>query len=124
MENKKFVLTKETATVNGAVTYRIKALKNFGNVHSGDLGGFVEKEDNLSQHGNCWVYDNAKVFGESKIKDNAIVKNDALVKDSCLRHSSEVCDTAHVLGMNLYADTLVGGNTNLKGGCVYSPEQY
>ena len=33
---------------------RIKALRSFMNVSKGDVGGFVEKEENLSHEGDCW----------------------------------------------------------------------
>lgn len=57
--------------------YRIRALKDFGDVKAGDLGGYIESERNLSQEGNCWVsdeakvYDNALVFGKTEVYDNA-----------------------------------------------------
>ena len=44
---KKFELTSETIIFLGKTLFRIKALIDFGNVKSGDLGGFVEKEENL-----------------------------------------------------------------------------
>jgi hypothetical protein len=50
--------------------YRVVALKDFGNVKAGDIGGWVESEHNLSQEGDCWVYgdayvcDDAQVYGE------------------------------------------------------------
>lgn len=45
---KKFELTSETKVVWGKTLFRIKALISFGNVTVGDLGGFIEKESNLS----------------------------------------------------------------------------
>ena len=47
--------------------FRIKALKDFSNVKKGDIGGYVESEKNLSQDGNCWIYDNAVVMGNAKV---------------------------------------------------------
>ena len=47
MANKKFELTSETIHFFGKTLFRIKALVDFGDVKSGDLGGFVEKEENL-----------------------------------------------------------------------------
>ncbi len=41
--------------------YRIRALRDFGPVKTGSLGGFVASERNLSQHGDCWVFDDARV---------------------------------------------------------------
>ena len=51
---KKYELTNETITIdNGKALYRIRALDNieaFG-VKVGDLGGYIEKEENLSHYG-------------------------------------------------------------------------
>lgn len=46
---KKYELTNETKIFNGVELHRIKALKDFGDVKKGDLGGWLEKEENLSQ---------------------------------------------------------------------------
>lgn len=59
---KKFEFTDECrALFDGTNLHRIRALKSFGGVHEGDLGGWLEKETNLSHEGNAWVYDNALV---------------------------------------------------------------
>ena len=34
---------------------QIRALRDFGAVKAGDLGGWIESEKNLSQGGDCWV---------------------------------------------------------------------
>lgn len=39
--------------------FRIKALVEFGSVKAGELGGYAEKEENISQDGNAWVYGDA-----------------------------------------------------------------
>lgn len=57
---KKFELTAESKiSAFGKKLFRIKALISFGSVEEGETGGWVEKEDNLSQSGNAWVFDNA-----------------------------------------------------------------
>ncbi|EJF80293.1 hypothetical protein HNQ74_000003 [Bartonella doshiae] len=53
--------------------YRIKALKDFDDVKAGILGGFIEKEVNLSHDGNCWVYDDAWVYGHAQVSGCACV---------------------------------------------------
>ena len=68
---KKYELTNETKTKGYTVLYRIKALVDFGNVRAGDLGGYIEKEENLSHYGNCWVYDDAFVYDDALVCDNA-----------------------------------------------------
>ena len=73
---KKYELTNETKTLaGGTVLHRIRALRDiprFG-VKAGELGGFVEEENNLSQDGKAWVFDNAEVSGNAKVYGNAEV---------------------------------------------------
>lgn len=52
---KKFELTGEFKMLFGTRLFRIRALANFGDVACGDLGGYVEKEENLSHDGDAWV---------------------------------------------------------------------
>ncbi len=53
--------------------YRIRALRDFGNVKADDLGGFIEHEGNLNHEGNCWVGGNAWIYDDSYISDDAQV---------------------------------------------------
>lgn len=91
---KKFELTTEyKINIFGKKLYRIKALVDFGTVKAGDLGGFIEKEDNVSMYGNAWVYDDAEVYDDAKVCDNASVYNNARVYDN-----ARICDDAEVYG--------------------------
>ena len=77
---KKFELTSEfNLNFFGRKFFRIKALVNIERygVKAGDLGGWVEKEDNLSQSGNAWVSGNAEVSGNACVSgdaDYAVIK--------------------------------------------------
>lgn len=54
---KKFELTTETKiNICGKKLFRIKALISFGLIIAGEKGGWIEKEENLSQYGNAWVF--------------------------------------------------------------------
>ena len=81
MAQQKYILTNETFELLGHTLHRIQAVRDFADVKAGDLGGFVESTINLSQSGNCWIYDNACVFGnasvsiDAKVKDHAVVYN-------------------------------------------------
>lgn len=44
---KKYELTAESIVKFGRTLFRIKALVAFGDVEEGELGGFIEKEENL-----------------------------------------------------------------------------
>ena len=75
---KKFELTNETIiNYDGKILFRIKALINFKNIKIGDLGGFIEKEENLSHDGNAWVYGDAEVSGDAGVYGDARVYGDA-----------------------------------------------
>ena len=86
MANMKFKLTNETKVLFGktlsfsSITlFRIEATASFGNVEKGEKGGWIEKEDNLSQYGNAWVYGNARVSGDARVSGNAEVSGSAEV---------------------------------------------
>ena len=80
---KKFELISEFVTnVFGKKLFRIKALVSFGDVSAGELGGFVEKEENLSNNGNAWVSGNARVSGNAWVSGDALVSGNAQVSDN------------------------------------------
>ena len=77
---KKFELTSEfTINAFGTKLFRVRALVDFGTVHAGDMGGYVESEENLSQEGNAWVSGDAWVFGDARVFGNAGVFGNARV---------------------------------------------
>ena len=75
----KYKLTNETKTVDGITLRRIKALKSFDDVKKGDLGGWIERESNLSREGDAWVSGDALVYGKARVSGNARVFGDAQV---------------------------------------------
>ena len=113
----KFKLTEETINVNGKTLYRIEALKDFANIKKGDKGGFVENEKNLSQSGDCWVYENAKVCGNAEVYDDAKVYGNAWVFDNAkVYEDAEVFGIAEVCGdAVVYCDAEVFGNAQVYG---------
>ena len=77
--------------------FRIKALKDFNDVKKGDIGGYVESEKNLSQLGDCWIYDNAKVYDNAEVCDNAQVCGKAKVYGNAyVFGNAKVCCKARV----------------------------
>ena len=90
---KKFELTANSKMHLGKKLFQIRALISFGNVEEGDLGGFIEKEDNLSQSGNAWVSGDAEVYGNARVSGNAEVSGNARVYGN-----AEVYGNARVSG--------------------------
>ena len=82
MTDKKYEFTGETKEVGGPVLKRIRLLRDIGGFKSGDVGGWIESEDNLSHEGNCWVYESARVFGEACVSGEALVSGAARVSGS------------------------------------------
>ena len=77
---KKYELTTEYKEIGNIKLFRVKALTSFGNVQAGELGGYIEKEDNLSQDGNAKVRGNARVDGNAKVDGDAEVSGNAKVR--------------------------------------------
>ena len=110
-DTKKYEIVKTNSIIyGGKILYRIKALKSFvtadgGVALKGKLGGFIESENNLSQKGNCWIFNEAKVFGCAKILDNAVIRKNAQIFGNA------------VIGGNAYVDddAYICGNSRISG---------
>lgn len=87
---KKYELTEETVTVYGKTLYRIRAVRDFGSVKTGEFGGYIEKEENLSHFGDAWIYGNARVFGNAWVYGDARVAGNAWIYGN-----AEVFNTRH-----------------------------
>lgn len=113
--SKKYKLTDETVKINGKTLHRIEALKDFNNVKRGDKGGFVESELNLSQKGNCWIYNNAYVYDDSCVSDNARIANDAMINDNALisGHACIIEDAKIYGNARVFGNALIGGYAHI-----------
>ena len=106
---KKYELSNETIEIDGITLHRIKALKDFSDVKAGDLGGWVEKEDNLSQMGDAWVYENAEVYGNAKVHGDAEIYRNAKVFGN-----AKIYDNAEVFGnAEIYVNAVISGNAKV-----------
>lgn len=112
--------------------YRIQALRDFGDVKKGDLGGYIQTEKNLSHSGNCWIYDKAIAGDDSKVKDNAKVmdgaivrgaavvsKNAVLTDDAKVASSAIVTDNAVVKFTDIYGENVIKDNAVLNHGEIW-----
>ena len=108
MSNKKYEFVDgDTIEHNGITLKRIRANVAIGlTVSAGDLGGYIQSEDNLSQEsGNAWVYGDARVFGDAWVSGDARVFGNA-----CVSGYARVFGDAWVSG-----DALVFGNAQVSG---------
>lgn len=131
--DKKYELT-DSKEYRGFKLYRIKALKDFGNIKAGDFGGYVEHESNLEHYGDCWIEDeamvyqnaiisgnatighfaevieNAKVFGDSKIIGESLISGNAIIHGNSI-----IKDMAIVSGDSNISNSVISGTTNING---------
>lgn len=114
--NKKYILTDETRLVEGRILHRIKALRDFDGgfikVKAGELGGWIQCEENLSHEGTAWVFDNACVMDSGKIVNSAKVYDTAIVRDKAVvAGTAVVCEHALIRDTTtVFGHALVGGN--------------
>ena len=107
---KKFELTSEFVTFLGKKLFRIKALVSFGDVKEGELGGLVEKEENLDQSGNAWVYGDARVYGDAWVSGDARVQN-------CRDYSATSCFGSENRTTTFFRTK--DGGISVRCGCFY-----
>ena len=113
----KYKLTKKYIENLGVKLFQIQAVTAFGCISKGELGGYIQSEQCLSQSGNAWVYDNAWVYGDARVSDNAQVAGDARVYDNAWVYGdARVSDNAQVYGdARVYGNARVSGDARVSG---------
>lgn len=113
--DKKYEFTGETMNFSGHVLHRIRALRDLDIAESGDLGGWIEKEENLDHDGNAWVFGNAKVYGNAMVLGNAHIYGMAEVYGNAYVYdNAEMCDHAKAFGTSrVYGNADIFGNASV-----------
>lgn len=125
MTDKYFKLREDLSlTFWGRKLFRIEATKDLKkhNVKAGDIGGYIEKEENLS--GNAWVCGNAKVYGNAEVWGNAGVYGDAKVwgdAEVCGDTISKSDDLYNITSNSQYNITILPHS--IKIGCEFHKKE-
>jgi len=110
MEKKYEFITGDSVQVGQRRLFRIRALRDFGQIRRGDVGGYIECEANLIHEGDCWVADVAQVYGpHGCVRDNGRASGEAWVL-GIVEDDAQICDLV-VIGEGAH----VGGRTILRG---------
>lgn len=97
----KYEFTGEVSQNNGHILYRIRRIADKLR------GGWIEREENLSQQGLCFVYGNAIVTGDAVVRDDALVCGNAQISGSAqIRDSVQIRDHAKVGGIAQISDVV------------------
>jgi len=82
-------------------------------VNGPSSSGFIEDIEQLSEDGDCWVYDDACVFDESRVTGNARIIGTSRVRDS------RIMDDAIVDGDSELDNCTLSGNSTIQNSlCV------
>lgn len=114
---------------------RIRALRDnprYG-IRAGELGGYIESADSLSQSGCAWIFPGATVYDNAYVCDSSAVKGNARLRGyssiggtAVIEDEAELLDCANVFGaarisgrarlsgsVHVYGDAVVGGNVHI-----------
>ena len=78
---KKYEFTGEVKYIGRKILHRIRAVRDIPEyeIKSGDMGGWLETEENLSHNGAAWVANSACVMDSARVTDSALVMGTACV---------------------------------------------
>lgn len=97
------------------------------------VGGYIEKEENLSHEGSCYVLDKAVVKGDSRVTGDALISGKALVNDSRVSNrafidgyafvrKSTIEGDAHISGTSVIGNSTIRGHVYVNDAMVYHSE--
>ena len=120
---KKYELTDDSITFMGRELFRIRAIRSFNDVAVGDLGGYIEKEENLSHDNDAWISDNARISGNARIFDDARICGKACVcgnayiyGKACIGGNAWISGDAHIYDhADIYGNARIYGNACISG---------
>lgn len=120
---KKYEFTGEEKNIYGVKLKRIKRISD------GKIGGWIEKEDNLSHFGKSWIYDeaivygNSKIYGNAEIRDSVFVYGNAKIYDNAevsgyadISENTIICENAKISEIiRVFGDIKIYGDANISG---------
>lgn len=123
MERKYRLCAKEH--LYGRTLYRVQAVRDFilndgERIDTGEVGGLVDSEANLSQEGNCWITKGAKVLGDAYVCGDAVIRGGATVWGrNVVCGFATICGDAMVAGWAIVKDrATVKDHSCVTGGAI------
>lgn len=142
--SEKYEITRKSIEItdregNTRLLYRIRALRDIPEwgVRAGDIGGYIEKESNLTHDGYAWVKDEAQVYGDAQILGGIVcdvakvfdtVSSHGVIKlNSVLGGSTTVGKCCHIRGsVQVYdsklVDSTISGTVSIKRSKIFSSQ--
>ncbi len=109
--------------------HRIQAVSDVNEkVPKGTLGGFIENENNLSQEGTCWIYDdaicceNGEVKEEAALYDGSLVRGYAVVTGDTTFYDRAVAKRdCYICGGEIKENAVISGKAFIGSLCLQKP---
>jgi len=104
--------------------YQIRAVRDFGDVRKGQLGGYVSGEHNLCPNGNCWidetsyVLENARITEEAQVRAHSVVSGNAIISMLAEVYECQIMDHVVIDGSPIIENSQISGNA-IVGGMPY-----
>lgn len=112
---------------DGGHLYPIRAMRDIKlidgrTILSGTIGGYIEKEENLSMLGECWVDVGSQVEGKATVTGNALITKTSIIKERAfimgcvIVYNSIIKGTAIVDGSSTILSSSIDNKTYIKAG--------
>lgn len=100
---------------------QIFATKDFGNVKKGQVGGWVERYDNLSQTDNSWIDIDSYVSGTSRIALDSQIISSNIINSTVLMAKlfNVTARNSHINGEKFNNKTINISNSNILSNTIY-----
>jgi len=109
-DNHKYEFTGKFSELHASTVWQIRRKVSRADVDS-VIGGWIEKEDNLSFDGHCWIFSEAKVADNARVEGNAQVFGRAQIYDD-----ARVYENSNVYGdAKIYENAQVYGEAEIYG---------
>ena len=108
IKNVSFLMNPKTNYYSSPIVlHRIRALKDFGDVKKGDLGGYITSDTIIDESGDCWVYDDSIVI-------NSVVRGDCKIRESSILIHSITNGSMNISSSIIYyCDITASDNMNI-----------
>lgn len=97
--------------------YRVQALRDFGNVKRGDIGGWIRDERCLAHDGLCWAGGNTIIADHAFVSENAVIDDNVIMdEESHVFGNARVTENVYMTERCfVYDDAFITGSTRISG---------
>lgn len=107
---------------HNSIAYPIRALKDFADIKAGEIGGCIQKEENLSQTDDAWVYDGGWVFDDAVVREDSRIFTGGVIGGNAIVDHSFI-DYTQITGNAIVKSSYISGRGIIFGNSKVSNVQ-